>query len=103
MPLDRLLVFTPFVGVAGVQRIAHPFQHLVVELSAKFNLPEPKLIDLSHERDPAAAARTLRQVWALGEQPISNMVRLLELKGVRVFSLAENTKNVDAFSCWRND
>ena len=22
---------------------------------------------------------------------------------MRVFSLAENTKNVDAFSCWRND
>lgn len=72
-------------------------------VAAKFNLPEPKLIDLSHERDPAAAARTLRQVWALGEQPISSMIKLLESKGVRVFSLAENTKNVDAFSCWRND
>jgi Zn-dependent peptidase ImmA (M78 family) len=31
------------------------------------------------------------------------MIKLLETKGVRVFSLAENTKNVDAFSCWRND
>jgi Zn-dependent peptidase ImmA (M78 family)/DNA-binding XRE family transcriptional regulator len=72
-------------------------------VAAKFNLPDPKLIDLSHERDPAAAARTLRQVWALGEQPISSMIKLLESKGVRVFSLAENTKNVDAFSCWRND
>jgi Zn-dependent peptidase ImmA (M78 family)/DNA-binding XRE family transcriptional regulator len=72
-------------------------------VSAKFNLPEPKLFDLSHERDPAAAARTVRQVWALGEQPISSMIKLLESKGVRVFSLAENTKNVDAFSCWRND
>jgi len=72
-------------------------------ISAEFNLPEPKLIDLSHERDPATAAQTLRQVWALGEQPISNMIKLLESKGVRVFSLAENTKNVDAFSCWRND
>jgi Zn-dependent peptidase ImmA (M78 family) len=72
-------------------------------VSAKFNLPEPKLIDLSHERDSAAAARTIRQVWALGEQPISSMIKLLESKGVRVFSLAENTKNVDAFSCWRND
>ena len=72
-------------------------------VSAKFNLPEPKLIDLSHERDPAAAARTVRQAWALGEQPISSMIKLLESKGVRVFSLAENTKNVDAFSCWRND
>jgi Zn-dependent peptidase ImmA (M78 family) len=72
-------------------------------ISAKFNLPEPRLIELSHERDPAAAARTVRQVWALGEQPISSMIKLLESKGVRVFSLAENTKNVDAFSCWRND
>lgn len=72
-------------------------------VSTKFNLPEAQLIDLSHERDPSAGARTLRQVWALGEQPISSMIKLLESKGVRVFSLAENTKNVDAFSCWRNN
>ena len=71
-------------------------------VAARFNLPEPDLIDLSQERDPEAAARTLRQHWALGEQPISNMLQLLEAKGVRVFSLAENTQNVDAFSCWRN-
>ncbi|MEC5323304.1 MULTISPECIES: helix-turn-helix domain-containing protein [unclassified Aurantimonas] len=72
-------------------------------ISERFNLPEPTLIDLAHERNPAAAARTIREVWGLGEQPISNMIKLLEAKGVRVFSLAENTKNVDAFSCWRND
>ncbi len=30
------------------------------------------------------------------------MIRLLESKGIRVFSLSENTKNVDAFSCWRD-
>jgi Zn-dependent peptidase ImmA (M78 family) len=72
-------------------------------ISERFNLPEPKLIDLSQERDAAVAARTVRQVWALGEQPISSMIKLLESKGVRVFSLAENTRNVDAFSCWRND
>jgi Zn-dependent peptidase ImmA (M78 family) len=69
---------------------------------AKFNLPSADLLDLSHEHDPAAAARTLRQRWAIGERPIGNMVKLLETKGVRVFSLAENTKNVDAFSCWRD-
>ena len=68
----------------------------------RFNLPEANLIDLSQERDPARAARTVRQHWALGEQPISNMIRLLEKMGVRVFSLAENTRNVDAFSCWRD-
>lgn len=69
----------------------------------QFNLPTADLVDLGQERDPAGAARTLRQYWSIGERPIGNMVKLLETKGVRVFSLAENTKNVDAFSCWRND
>jgi Zn-dependent peptidase ImmA (M78 family) len=69
---------------------------------ARFNLPSADLLDLSYEHDPAGAARALRQRWAIGERPIGNMVKLLETKGVRVFSLAENTKNVDAFSCWRN-
>jgi Zn-dependent peptidase ImmA (M78 family) len=72
-------------------------------VAARFNLPKSALIDLSYERDPAAAARTLRQAWGLGEQPIGSMIKMLESKGVRVFSLAENTKTVDAFSCWRND
>jgi Zn-dependent peptidase ImmA (M78 family)/DNA-binding XRE family transcriptional regulator len=67
-----------------------------------FDLPTPDLLDLSYASDPATAARQLRQHWSLGEQPISNMIKLLESKGVRVFSLSENTKNVDAFSCWRN-
>ena len=71
-------------------------------VGARFNLPEADLLDLSHERDAARGARAMRQHWGLGEQPVSNMIRLLEAKGVRVFSLAENTCNVDAFSCWRN-
>ncbi len=67
-----------------------------------FRLEEPSLIDLSHERDPANAARLVRQHWGIGEKPIGNIVHFLESKGVRVFSLSENTKTVDAFSCWRN-
>lgn len=70
-------------------------------VTERFNLPQPDLLDLSYERDPEGATTTLRRHWSLGEQPISDMVKLLESKGVRVFSLAENTKNVDAFSCWR--
>ena len=69
----------------------------------KFNLPETDILDLSTENDPAVAARTMRQKWAIGERPIGHMIKLLESKGVRVFSLAENTKNVDAFSCWRGN
>ena len=69
----------------------------------QFNLPDIDLLDFRHEPDPAAAARTLRQHWGLGEKPISDVTKLLESKGVRVFTLAENTKKVDAFCCWRDD
>lgn len=72
-------------------------------VKARFNLPEPDILNLGHERDAMTAARMLRQHWAIGEKPIGHMIRLLETKGVRVFSLSEDTKNVDAFSCWRND
>lgn len=68
----------------------------------RFDLPAPDLIDLSDE-EPEVAARSLRESWALGEQPIRNMVHLLESKGVRVFSMAENTLTVDAFSVWRGN
>jgi Zn-dependent peptidase ImmA (M78 family)/transcriptional regulator with XRE-family HTH domain len=72
-------------------------------LHSKYQLPKPNLVDAGPERDPATAARALRQAWGLGEKPIGNLIKLLEAKGIRVFSLAENTKNVDAFSCWRNE
>jgi Zn-dependent peptidase ImmA (M78 family) len=68
----------------------------------RFELPPSKIPDLS-SYDPESAARTLRQEWELGEKPISNMIQLLESKGVRVFSLAENTRQVNAYSTWRVD
>ena len=69
----------------------------------RFRLPDPDIPKIEHEKDPATAARLLRDSWGLGEKPVSNMVKLLEAKGVRVFSLAEETKRVDAFSCWRGN
>ena len=71
-------------------------------IESRFSLPEPNVLDLSHEVDPEAAARSLRQYWGLGERPIGNVVGLLETFGVRVFSLSENTASVDAFSFWRD-
>lgn len=68
----------------------------------RFDLPGIKLPDL-HLFDPELAARMLRQEWALGEQPIPNMIHLLEAKGARVFSLAENTAHVNAYSLWRKN
>lgn len=69
----------------------------------KFKLPAAAIPDLSFERDPEVGARRLRSAWGLGEQPVRNMIDLLEAKGVRVFSLSENSLSVDAFSCWRDD
>ena len=69
----------------------------------EFDLPKPNLIDLSYETDLEAAAGSLRQYWGLGEKPIGNMLGLLEVNGVCVFSLAEDTASVDAFSFWRDD
>ena len=71
-------------------------------LFEQFNLPEPALPDLGYQTVPESAARTLRQAWGLGEKPVASMIALLEAKGVRVFSLAEETLNVDAFSFWQD-
>lgn len=72
-------------------------------VESRFSLPATDLLDLSYETDVEAAARSLREHWGLGERPISNVLALLETKGIRVFSLSENTKTVDAFSFWRDE
>jgi len=74
--------------------------HLNAWLESKFELPLADLPDLSRERSPEAAAAAIRQIWGIGELPIRNMVHLLEAKGIRVFSLAIDTRHVDAFSWW---
>jgi Zn-dependent peptidase ImmA (M78 family)/transcriptional regulator with XRE-family HTH domain len=94
-------------------------------IEQKFNLPAHNLPDLGREpdsltelasradyednipfptakssQDPEAAAEALRSYWGLGELPAKNMVALLESKGIRVYSLAIDAKEVDAFSMW---
>jgi Zn-dependent peptidase ImmA (M78 family) len=70
-------------------------------LEAKFELPTSDLPDLSREPDPEAAAGSLRRAWLLGVLPIRNVVHLLESKGIRVFSLSLDAREVDAFSMWK--
>lgn len=94
-------------------------------IEKRFTLPAPDLPDLSRApsrrtdeearaapgldaeflgetrgHDPEAAAESLRQLWGLGELPVKNMIALLESHGVRVFSLAIDAREVDAFSMW---
>lgn len=93
---------------AKERRAAEAAGSLGIELyewiDTRFNLPAADLIDLSKERRrPYVAARLLRQHWGLGDRPIGNVLKLIESKGVRVLSLSEATKNVDAYSFWRGD
>lgn len=71
-------------------------------LEKHFNLPEQDLPDLSKGVDPETAALALRQHWGLGQRPVANLIHLLEAKGVRVFSLAIDAREVDAFSVWND-
>src|SRR5712691_5657173 len=71
-------------------------------IEKRFELPQPNLPDLSQEGGPEAAAAAIRQLWGLGELPVKNMVHLLESGGVRVFSLAIDAREVDAFSMWHD-
>lgn len=71
-------------------------------LTQRFNLPASDLPDLDGD-DPEIAASALRAHWQLANRPIPNVVHLLEAKGVRVFSLAEDCVTVDAFSIWHRN
>ena len=66
-----------------------------------FTRPAPT-IPIVDETDPEQAAEIVRVEWDLGHRPITNMVHLLERHGVRVFSLDEQGRDIDAFSFWRN-
>lgn len=68
----------------------------------KFELPASDLPDLTGE-DPVIAASIVRTHWGIGSKPISTIIKLFESKGIRVFSLEEKNKNVNAFSCWKNE
>ncbi|SFM05238.1 helix-turn-helix domain-containing protein [Halanaerobium salsuginis] len=61
----------------------------------KLDLPDLKNIETKDIEDVAGM---LRSYWKLNENPISNMVSLLEKKGVIVSSLATDSHKIDAFT-----
>jgi Zn-dependent peptidase ImmA (M78 family)/DNA-binding XRE family transcriptional regulator len=70
-------------------------------IEARFDLPIPD-VPYYQRVDPEVAAEAVREAWGLGASPIQNMVHLLEMHGVRVFSLAEDSRALDAYSFWRD-
>lgn len=65
-------------------------------LDDRFELPSPDVPTLTGHV-PELAAQEVRARWGLGEQPIGNLVHLLEAHGIRVFSLTADTKDLDAY------
>lgn len=70
-------------------------------IEARFTVPGPDIPDLGRDASPEGAAEAVRRAWGLGELPVKNMVHVLEAKGVRVYSLALDAVEADAFSMWR--
>lgn len=91
---------------AGRRDAALAAGRIAIEISAwvdsRFRLPEPDLPTLE-KHEPETAAEIVRRRWGLGELAVANVVHLLEARGVRVFSLAEDCREVDAFSLIRDD
>ncbi len=71
-------------------------------ISERFRLPVLDLPNHLSDESPEQAAEIVRAEWGLGEHPIPNTIHLLEAHGVRVFSLAEEYAEVDAFAVWHD-
>lgn len=75
--------------------------HFSEWLAVHFDLPSVGIPDLGGT-EPDLSAEAIRAAWGLGNRPAPNMVHLLESKGVLVFALAEDCRELDAFSFWRH-
>ncbi|MET9614993.1 helix-turn-helix domain-containing protein [Kitasatospora indigofera] len=92
---------------AGTREAALAESRLAVELSAwmdeQFKLPAVDLPTPGRKVTPGLAVDYVRSAWRLGENTsIRNMIHLVEGHGVRVFSLAPEYPEVDAFSFIRD-
>ncbi|NEB69975.1 ImmA/IrrE family metallo-endopeptidase [Streptomyces fulvissimus] len=70
-------------------------------IDRRFRLPVTDVPSFT-KPDPETVASMVRTRWGLGVTPAPNMVHLLEAHGVRVFSLAPDHAEVDAFAVWRD-
>lgn len=70
-------------------------------IDERFSLPANQIPQVAAKTHPETAAEIVRSEWGLGSRPITKIIPLLEANGVRIYSLAEDCREVDAFSMWR--
>ena len=57
----------------------------------------PILREINLLEDPAEAAKQLRKEWKLNNEPVQNILHLLEFHGFQVATINSNSEKVDAF------
>ena len=67
-------------------------------LQEYIEFPDYIIPDLPANISPIEAAAKLRETWGIGNQPIDNMVSLVEQHGILVTTFHTSTDDVDAFS-----
>jgi len=60
--------------------------------------PTHEPLDLPENISPEEAATALRKAWNLGQEPVDNLVSIVEQHGILVTSFSTSTDDVDAFS-----
>jgi len=80
-------------------------RHLEIEqilnIESIFTNPLKNMV-VSNKQDAENAAEILRQEWELGKEPISNLVEMLELRGVKVF-LFEGDDEIDGLAVFTSN
>jgi Zn-dependent peptidase ImmA (M78 family)/DNA-binding XRE family transcriptional regulator len=72
-------------------------------ISDRFKLPGPRVPKIGPGVEPETAAEVVRAEWNLGEKPIPNLIHLLEVRGVHVYSITQECRELDAYSLWRGE
>lgn len=70
-------------------------------IASRFTLPGGDIPTLD-KLEPEQAAELVRRRWNLSDRPISNLVHLLESRGVRIAALKHEYSDIDAF-CFLRD
>lgn len=101
---EETISFRALSSISATQKraaiSAHSFSVEIARwIESQFAFPKVQVPELSGQT-PEDAAERLRELWSLGVQAIDNTIALLESKGVRVFSLAEDCREIDTCSVW---
>ncbi|MEU4518825.1 XRE family transcriptional regulator [Amycolatopsis sp. NPDC024027] len=101
----RALTKTPAYRREAVLAAGGIAREIATWISERYRLPAPDVpsLNLPPEaslHDIETIALRVRSQWDLDQRPIPNMVHLLEARGVRVFSLVQEVRDVDAFSLY---